>query len=142
MTTALFAGTRPRGTPLPVADYQAGLCNIGPAEIARRRRVGHVGTVLAIGAALALIAIGAPPLVRLLVALPAAMAAAGYLQARLRFCAAFGSRGVANFGPIGEVARIEDPADLARDRRRAWAIMIASLTIGVAAGLIVAALPI
>jgi hypothetical protein len=142
MTIALFAASRPTGTPLSVTDYQAGACNIGPAEIARRRRVGHAGTVVAIGTALAFIAIGAPPPGRLLVALPAAMAAAGYLQAWLRFCAAFGSRGVANFGQIGEVAHIEDPVDLARDRRRAWGVIAASTAIGAVAGVLVAALPI
>ena len=142
MTIALFDAAGPAGLPLPDTDYQAGVCNIGPAEIARRRRVGHVGTAVALGSALALVAIGAPAPVRLLVALPAAVAASGYLQAWLRFCAAFGSRGVANFGALGDLARIDDAASLARDRRRAWSIIGASLLIGLVAGGVVAVLPV
>jgi hypothetical protein len=56
--------------------YQPGTCNIGPAEIARRRRAGHVGLGAAIVLLAGLVAIGAPPLSRLLVALPAAAAGA------------------------------------------------------------------
>ena len=29
--------------------YEPGVCNIGPAEIARRRRSGHVGALITIG---------------------------------------------------------------------------------------------
>ena len=28
-------------------SYQAGVCNIGPAEVARRRRAGYLGVVVA-----------------------------------------------------------------------------------------------
>ena len=34
----------------PTADgYRPGVCNIGPAEIARRRRAGHVGALATVG---------------------------------------------------------------------------------------------
>ncbi len=59
--------------------YQPGVCNIGPAEIARRRRAGHVGLGATVILGGGLLAVGAPPLARLLVALPAALAASGYL---------------------------------------------------------------
>ena len=75
--------------------------NIGPAEIARRRRAGHIGALASLVLLGVLLAIGAPPLARLLVALPAAAAASGYLQAFFHFCAGFASRGVFNFGPLG-----------------------------------------
>ena len=52
-----------------------------------------------------LVAIGAPPLTRLLVALPAAASASGYLQAWFKFCAGFGSRGIFNFGDLGTTTR-------------------------------------
>ena len=121
--------------------YHSGSCNIGPDEIARRRRVGHVG-LLASGVLLGgLLATGAPRPARALVALPASLAASGYLQARLRFCAGFGSRGVFNFGRIGEVHQVDDPQDRTRDRARARQIGLASLAAGVAAGVIATALP-
>jgi hypothetical protein len=121
--------------------YQPGTCNIGPAEIARRRRAGHVGLGAAIVLLAGLMAIGAPPLSRLLVALPAAAAASGYLQARLRFCAGFGSRGVFNFGELGQTLQVEDVEARRRDRARATQIGLASVAIGVAVGLVAVSLP-
>ena len=75
------------------SEYRPGVCNIGPAEIARRRMAGHVGLIATLGLLAFLIVIGAPPVMRLLVVLPAAASASGYLQAWLKFCAGFGSRG-------------------------------------------------
>ena len=31
------------------SEYRPGVCNIGPAEIARRRMAGHVGLVATLG---------------------------------------------------------------------------------------------
>jgi hypothetical protein len=144
VTSESFAETAVPGMPpggTSGTDYQPGTCNIGPAEIARRRRAGHVGlgaTVLLFGG---LVAVGAPPVARLSVAIPAAIAASGYLQARLRFCAGFGSRGVFNFGPLGEVAQVSDDAARARDRARATQIGLASLAVGVAVGVLAVLLP-
>lgn len=121
--------------------YQPGSCNIGPAEIARRRRAGHVGLGVTVIAFAGLVVVGAPPLARLSVAIPAMVSASGYLQARLRFCAGFGSRGVFNFGPLGEVEQVADNAARARDRARATQIGRASLAIGVLVGVAAAALP-
>ena len=73
--------------------------------------------------------------------LPAAAAASGYLQAWLRFCAGFGSRGTFNFGPLGSVEEVADPAARARDRRKATQIGLASLGVGVAVAAIAVALP-
>jgi hypothetical protein len=143
MHRALAAATPPALSGMdPVgSDYRPGVCNIGPAEIARRRRVGQVGLIVAIIVLVALLAIGAPPLVRIVIALPAAGAASGYLQAWLRFCAGFGSRGIFNFGAIGGTEDVVDPAARARDRARAGQIGIASLAIGIVAGAIAVLLP-
>ncbi len=115
-------------------EYRSGACNIGPAEIARRRRAGHMGLVVTIVSLGILDAFDAPPAARLLVALPAASAAAGYLQASLRFCAGFGSRGVFNFGALGDAQPVVDPDARARDRSKAVQIGVASLAVGVAVG--------
>ncbi len=89
---------------LSISDdgYQPGACNIGPAEITRRRQAGHVGLAVTIVALVGLVAIDAPPVARLLIALPAATSASGYLQARFKFCAGFGSKGIYNFGELGQ----------------------------------------
>ena len=141
MARLAFATFGQTSSSAPGTDYRSGTCNIGSAEIARRRRAGH----LALGASLVLLAIlvavGAPPLARVLVALPVAAAAIGYLQAWLHFCAGFAFRGVFNFGPVGHTEQVSDPAALARDRATATRIAVASLAIGLATGAVLAILP-
>jgi hypothetical protein len=66
---------------------------------------------------------------------PAAGAAAGYLQARERFCADFGWRGVYNFGRRGLEDQVTADQDLAQDRRKALQIAAASGAIGVGVAL-------
>jgi hypothetical protein len=137
VTPMPFAGTPAPGMPIvgtSGTEYQPGRCNIGPAEIARRRRAGHAGLGATVVLFAGLVAVGAPPVARFSVALPAALAASGYLQARLRFCAGFGSRGVFNFGPLGETEQVPDDAARARDRARATQIGLASLAIGLIVG--------
>jgi hypothetical protein len=113
--------------------YQAGTCNIGPAEIARRRWTGHVGlatTVVLLGV---LLALDAPSWMRLTVFLPAAVSAAGYLQAHFRFCADYGWRGVFNVGERAGHDRTTQVVDIAArraDRRRAMLISAGSGVIG------------
>jgi hypothetical protein len=146
MIQANATPTSSQPTPAPVTasalDYQPGVCNIGPAEIARRRRGGHVGLVASVGLFAVLVFVDAPAPARLLVALPAIAAASGYLQARYHFCAGFGSRGVYNFGEVGPMIEVVDPEAKARDRARARQIGLASVAIGVAVGVIAAVLPI
>lgn len=72
MTLSSFAATPGPRTAASRMEYQPGVCNIGPAEIGRRRRAGHVGIIAAMALLAGLVAIGAPPLARLLVALPVA----------------------------------------------------------------------
>lgn len=122
-------------------EYVPGVCNIGPAEIARRRRAGHVGLVATIAALGVAVAVDAPRPVRLLVGLPAATAASGYLQARARFCAGFGSVGVFNFGAVGATRSVVDPEARAADQATARRIGLRSTLIGAAAGVGAALLP-
>ena len=95
--------------------YQPGVCNIGPAEIARRRRAGHVGLGATVGLWGGLLAVGAPPLTRLL--------------------------GVFNFGSLGETHQVQDDAARARDRARATQIGLASLASGLLVGALAVLLP-
>jgi hypothetical protein len=138
--------TQPRPTLAPIAiadatDYQPGVCNIGPAEISRRRRAGHVGVAMTLGLLTGLIAIRAPRITRLLVILPASTAASGYIQARLRFCAGFGAAGVFNFGALGTTDSVVDAEARKRDQARSTQIGLASLAIGIAVGVIALILP-
>jgi hypothetical protein len=119
-----------------VDQYVPGACNIGPAEIARRRRVGHAGLIATVVLAAVLLALDAAPAWRLLLALPASLAAAGYLQAWQRFCADFGWRGVYNFGAPGREERVAADEARAQDRRRALLVGAASGAIGLAVALV------
>jgi hypothetical protein len=137
--TALASSLRPAGPPTSPAvpsDYLAGRCNIGRDEIAARRRWGHAGVIATIALLAVLVSAGAPREARLLLFFPAAAAAVGYLQAWLRFCAAFGLLGVFNFGRLGSRQRIVDPDALRRDRLRALAIAGASGLAGLAVALL------
>jgi len=131
-------------TPIGVVDgslYQPGVCNIGPAEIARRRRGGIVAGLIAIVVLAALVWFQVPPIFRLLVALPAAASASGFLQAYFKFCAGFASKGVFNFGVLGRLEQVADAADHARDRARANQILLGSLAIGLLVGVVAVVLP-
>jgi hypothetical protein len=116
--------------------YQPGVCNIGPDEIAYRRRAGYLGLAIAVGLAVALVVIGAPAWTRLLVAFPLGGGILSLWQARSRFCAGFGLAGVENFDKrsIENVKRIADPAARAADRARALRMFVVSA----AAGLVIA----
>ena len=134
MTHSSLAATRQSGTSLTDTagtEYRPGACNIGPAEVARRRLAGHVALGATVVVFVALVVIGAPPLVRLVVGLPAAAAASGYLQAWLKFCAGFGSVGVFNFGALGQTQQVVDAEARRRDRRKANQIGTASILVGV-----------
>jgi len=129
-------------SPLDAGGYSPGVCNIGSAEIGRRRMAGHLGLAVSAAVLAALVLVGAPHWMRLILFLPAGASASGYLQAWFHFCAGFGSRGVFNFGPLGTVQEVADPEAKARDRARSMQIGIGSLAIGAAVAVLAALLPI
>ena len=117
-------------------QYVPGSCNIGPHEIALRRRAGHVGLAVTAALAAALLRSDLPRAWRLTLAVPAAGAASGYLQAHERFCADFGWRGVYNFDRRGQEQPVAGDNALAQDRRKAMRIAAASAAIGVGVALV------
>ncbi len=132
------------GSPILTTDpqgYQPGVCNIGPDEIAKRRRSGHIGAIATLVMLIVLLAVGAPPLARFLVALPAAIAASGYLQAYFRFCVAFGSAGVFNFGARGTTEHVVDAEARARDRQRVLQLSLGIAAIAVSVGVLAVLIP-
>ena len=138
MYTFNVSGTVPAASD----PYQSGVCNIGPAEIARRRAFGNLGAIVTLVLFAGLVVVGAPHWTRLVLFIPAAGAASGYLQAMLHFCSGFGSRGVFNFGELGTVHEVLDPVAKARDRRRSMEISLGALALGIAVALIAALLPV
>jgi hypothetical protein len=116
-------------------QYVPGTCNIGPQEIALRRRAGHLGLAVTAALATALVRSDLHPAWRLTLVLPAAGAASGYLQAHQRFCANFGFRGVYNFDTRGHEQQVAGDLAQAEDRRRALQISAASAGIGLGVAL-------
>jgi hypothetical protein len=144
MTLSSLVAATPVPTPAARtsdSEYRPGMCNIGPAEISRRRRAGHIGLIVTAVVFVVLVAAHVPPLARLIVGLPAAGAAAGYLQAIFKFCAGFASRGIFNFGELGRTEPVQDPDARARDRNRANQILVGSLAVGIVVALVAVALP-
>jgi len=123
--------------------YAPGTCNIGPDEIARRRKAAVAGLIATIALGVALLLIGSTPgsTERLLVALPLTGAAIGWIQARRRFCMAYGLAGTFNLGKIGEMQRVSDERALAADRRTAVIIAAQGLALGLVGALAFLALP-
>jgi len=145
MTQSLAATGRPQPfdpATGPGASYQPGVCNIGPAEIAARRRSGHVGVIATVVLLAILVAIGAPPIARLLLAIPAAVAASGYLQARAKFCAGFGSQGVFNFGDVGTTQHVDDTEARSLDRRRSVQLGLTAFAIGLGVAIVAVLIPV
>ena len=145
MVMALAATAPPeRGetVPGPGDEYESGVCNIGPDEIAHRLTLAHIGLLITLGFLALLIVTHVPLLARFSVALPAWGTAVAYLQAWRRFCVAFGALGVFNFGQVGSTQRVADPRARARDRRRALEIVLLGLIAGIVAGAIAVLLPI
>jgi len=115
-------------------------CNIGPAEIARRRRFAVASTAGAAVIAVALVVAGTPAWIRLLFWPVAAGSAVAWLQVVRRFCVAFGALGLENFGRLGGETAVER-STRAADRRRALQLIAEGALIGLAVALALAALP-
>ena len=120
-------------------QYIPGSCNIGPEEIALRRRAGHVGLAVTAALGAALLRSDLSPAWRLTLALPAAGAASGYLQARQRFCANYGFRGLYNFDALGHEQPVPAAGTQDEDRRRSLEITATSAAIGLGVALIAVA---
>lgn len=115
-------------------------CNIGPHEIAKRRRSAITASIAAALVAVALIALHVAPAARLLLWPLAAAAAVTWLQVVHRFCVAFGALGLQNFGRVGEHHAV-DASLRAADRRRAFQLILEGALIGLVVTLVVVAMP-
>ena len=117
-------------------EYVPGVCNIGPAEIRRRKQSGWLGlgVTILVWAAFLIFGVSAPW--RLLLFFPAMISAAGFFQAALHFCAGFGMRGVFNFGSeVGKTETVEQTEFRLKDRRKARLIGLYSALVGIAAAI-------
>jgi hypothetical protein len=123
-------------------QYLAGVCNIGPQEIAQRKRVGYLGLILTLATTIALLISHSSHAMRLLTFIPAAMFGAGYVQSRKKFCFAFGFKGVFNFGKLGTMKSVQAQQDLKADRAMALRIFSQSMAIAAVITVVVELIPV
>jgi hypothetical protein len=109
-------------------EYQPGVCNIGPAQRRRRLLLGVVSLLAAVAFVVAVVVVDLPRWTLALAVFPLYGAAMGYFQYRERFCVGFAGIGVFDVG--GGTERVDDPAALAADRRRAVRLNLKSLAVG------------
>ena len=121
--------------------YIPGTCNLGAGEISRRRMVAAIGFVLSLSAFTAFVTTSASRETRFAIFIPLLVMTIGWVQSRKKFCLAYGLAGTFNFGKMGQISRVADPADRAADRKTALVIFGQSTLYAAALTLLVVALP-
>lgn len=124
------------------ATYIPGVCNIGPAEIKRRKLAGFIG-FYAVAILFAILLVGGfDKAWRLLIFIPVTVSTVGYLQAKFRFCVGFGSKGLFNMGTqLVTPETVENATYRRKDQRKALLIAVLSGLVGAVVTLIVFILP-
>lgn len=110
-----------------MSEYLAGACNIGPAEIKRRRQGALIGAILFAFTTLLFVITNAPSSTRLLVFIPALLFTVGIIQSRRKFCVAYGFLGVFSFEKLGATRKITMNQDLKADRKYAIKLLLQSV---------------
>jgi hypothetical protein len=117
---------------------QSCIPNIGPRERRRRLVMGVVVGGLTVALAVWLVSAGAPRVWRLLVFVPAWIAALDFLQVRAKTCVLLAAKGVRNMDAGNEA--IGEAAELTAVRAQARAVHVQSLvTAAVATAAVMAA---
>jgi len=122
-------------------QYIPGVCNIGPAEIKRRKQAGWVGLISTAVLWASFIWFDTPSVWRLTLFLPAMMSATGFLQAYMHFCVYFGFANLFNFGDVGKTDSVTQADCRAKDRRKAWQLIFYANLIGTGVAAVAYALP-
>lgn len=122
--------------------YVPGVCNIGPAERAQRKRLGWTGLVFVVIGLVCFTVFGAPDWVRVLIAIPAGIAANGFLQSAMHFCVGFAMRGLYNMGSaLGAEENVMDAEQRRADQKKGALIMLYSVLIAAAVVVVAVLLP-
>ena len=121
--------------------YIPGTCNLGKAEVRRRQIVALIGLVFSFSSGVGLITTKANFIGKLSLFLPLMIFSVGFIQSRKKFCLAYGMMGTFNLGKLGEISRVQDPAERAADRRTAVKILFQAGALAALLTLIFAVLP-
>ncbi len=109
--------------------YVPGVCNINYAEIKRRRNAGYFGLILFVVVAAILFVVDANRWFKLILFLPAFIAAIGFLQAKNKFCVGYAASGLQNATEGNTEAQAVEAAARAIDKARARRINLQAAAI-------------
>ena len=123
-------------------EYIPGSCNIGRREVRRRHLVAAIGLFLTVSTIFGFASQHSSRVSRLSTFLPALVMSIGYLQARKKFCLAFGFSGLFNFGKLGATRRVISALDRKIDRQAALRLLLQAAGLAVAITALVFLLPI
>ena len=114
-----------------MSNYQAGVCNIGPSEIKRRRQGALVGAILFAVTTILFVVTDASTSTRLVTFIPALLFAVGMIQSKRKFCVAYGFMGVFSFEKLGDTKKITVNQDLKADKKYAVKLLLQSVAIAI-----------
>src|SRR5258708_2470892 len=121
---------------MAATEYIPGVCNIGPAEQRSRAVMGWVNLSVTVILWIVFAASHTAPHWRLLLFIPAAATASGFLQRWMHFCVGFGFLGVFNFGTrLRKTESVEQAEFRKLDRMKALQITALASLFGVVVGL-------
>lgn len=122
-------------------EYIPGTCNMGKQEILLRTKVGWIGVVLTTLVIGLLFWLEVEKIWRLLVFIPALIAATGFIQAYSKFCVYFGFKQLSNFNQVGKTDTVDQMEYRAKDRAHAWELVNYAIVVGILVTLITYLLP-
>jgi hypothetical protein len=114
------------------AEYIPGTCNLGKSEVRRRQIVALIGAAFSISSGVTLASSDVSTIGKFSVFLPLMVFAIGFVQSRKKFCLAYGLAGTCNLGKMGEISKVQNPADRAADRKTALVILAQSAALALA----------
>lgn len=109
-------------------NYIPGMCNINPTEIRRRKASGYISLAIAAFGLSTFIALHADWPYFLVLFIPFSVSALGFLQAKQKFCAAYGSTGK-HHADEDDIATVEDKQALKADKLRSRILYLQSFLI-------------
>ena len=117
--------------------YIPGVCNINREEIAFRRKWRNIGVIVTVLLAAILFVLSANRWLRILIFLPAFVAAINYLQTKNRFCVSYAASGLQNASEgstkADKVAADAHQLDQAKARKMNMQAGVAALIVTAAA---------
>lgn len=121
-------------------NYVPGVCNINPLEVRRRRLSGHFGLAITI-IMITVIAISHVSwLLRMIIIIPAFVAAIGYLQAQNKFCVGYAAA-KQHHADDGAVVHITNSEALALDAKKRRTMNLQATIIAAVVTAIVCVIP-